>query len=78
MILRLSEYVWHAPRGEVIQLTDGGRPKALLGSPAGQDRFAQGAAEGWIRPGNGLPSAIVRRYRVSRSIGAAMAEDRAE
>lgn len=47
---RLSQYVERAAAGEVIRVTDRGRPRAvLMGLPA-RDRVADGVEEGWIRP----------------------------
>ncbi len=76
---RLSDYVDQASRGEVIQVTDRGRPKAILAPLPGRGRLEEGIAEGWIRPGNGKAHSFPRRpYRVERTIADLLAEDRGE
>lgn len=75
---RLSEYLDRAERGEVIRVTDRGRPKAILGPLPGRDRIEQGIAEGWITPGTGGPLPPVRRVRVRGPILDALTEDRDE
>lgn len=45
----LSEYLARAERGEVIRVTDRGRPKALLMPVPGGDPLQRGVDEGWIR-----------------------------
>lgn len=72
----LSEYLERAASGEVIRVTDRGRPKALLGPPLRHDNLAQGIADGWIRAGQGAPARSVRRVRALRSTADALAEDR--
>jgi prevent-host-death family protein len=46
----LSEYLARAEHGEVIRVTDRGRPKALLMPVPGGDPLQRGVDEGWIRP----------------------------
>src|SRR4051812_17959993 len=46
----LSDYLDRAAGGELIRVTDGGVPKAVLGPVPGAGRVEQGIAEGWIRP----------------------------
>ncbi len=74
----LSEYLERAARGEVIQVTDRGRPKAILAPLPGRLRIEQGIAEGWVRPGSG--DRLGQRPRVSsaRTVGEVLAEDRGE
>lgn len=47
---RLSEYLDRAAKGEVIRVTERGRPKALLAPLPGRLRLEEGIADGWIRP----------------------------
>lgn len=77
---RLSDYVEQASRGEVIQVTDRGRPKAILAPLPGRGRLEQGIAEGWIRPGNGKAPDLGRRrrYRPRRPTAEVIAEDRGD
>ena len=49
---KLSHYLDRAANGEVIRVTDRGKPKATLG-PATETAVERGIREGWIRPGTG-------------------------
>jgi prevent-host-death family protein len=71
---RLSEYLARAERGEVIRVTDRGRPKAVLGPLPGRVRIE----EGWLTPGSGLPLGAVDRVEAKRSTLEVLAEDRGE
>ena len=73
---RLSEYLDRAERGEVIRVTDRGRPKAVLGPLPGRLRLEEGIAEGWVAPGSGQPLRSVRRVRGVRSVREQLDEDR--
>jgi len=75
---RLSEYLDRAERGEIIRVTDRGRPKALLGPLPGRLRLEEGIAEGWITPGTAEPLRSVKRVRARRAVGDVLAEDRGE
>ncbi len=75
---RLSEYLARAERGEVIRVTDRGRPKAVLGPLPGRARIEQGVAEGWLTPGSGAPLPAVERVEAERSTLDVLAEDRGE
>ena len=59
---RLSEYLDRAERGELVVVTDRGRPKALLGPLPGHARVDDGIAAGWITPGSGGGLAPIRRW----------------
>jgi prevent-host-death family protein len=73
---RLSEYLDRAERGELVRVTDRGRPKALLGPLPGQARLEGGIAEGWITAGSGEPLGPVRRAPSTRRALDALGEDR--
>lgn len=77
---KLSEYLDRAERGELIRVTERGRPKALIAPiPGGPDRIEQGIREGWIRPGNGERMKPLKRgFKASRSIQEMLDEDRGE
>jgi prevent-host-death family protein len=75
---RLSEYLDRAERGELLRVTERGRPKALLGPLPGRGRVEEGVAEGWIRPGSGSGLRPVRRATAKRRVLDALAEDRGE
>lgn len=75
---RLSEYLDRAERGELVRVTDRGRPKAMLGPLPGRARIEEGTAEGWIKAGSGGGFRKVRRARSSRRVLDVLAEDRGE
>lgn len=75
---RLSEYLDRAERGELVRVTERGRPKALLGPLPGRARVDEGVAEGWITPATGTGLAPVRRWKTPRQVLDALAEDRDE
>ena len=75
---RLSEYLDRAEQGEIIRVTERGRPKALLGPLPGKLRLEQGIAEGWITPGSGKPLTPIPRVKGIRTIADVLAEDRDE
>lgn len=75
---RLSAYLARAERGEVLRITDRGRPKALLGPLPGRERIEEGIAEGWLTPGSRQSLGPARRWRSSRRVLDAIAEDRGE
>lgn len=73
----LSEYLDRAERGEVVTVTDRGRPKALLVPLPERGPLDQGVAEGWItaaRRAGGLTPVTRRKARMSTA--EALAEDR--
>jgi prevent-host-death family protein len=79
----LSEYLDRAERGEVIRVTERGRPKALLMPLPGriEERIRQGIAEGWITPAKNGPRTEVRpvrRVKAKRTIAEMLAEDRGD
>jgi prevent-host-death family protein len=72
----LSEYLERAERGELLRVTDRGRPKALLGPLPGRARVEEGIADGWISAASGEPLAPVKRRAGRRRVLDALAEDR--
>jgi prevent-host-death family protein len=74
----LSEYLDRAERGELLRVTDRGRPKAILGPLPGRARIESGVAEGWITPGSGAGLRRVPRHESSRRVLESLAEDRGE
>ena len=76
---RLSAYLDRAERGELLRITERGRPKALLGPLPGRERLEEGIAAGWLTPGaGGGPLRPLRRWRGSRRVLDVLAEDRGE
>lgn len=74
----LSEYLDRAEHGELLRVTDRGRPKALLGPLPGQARVEQGISEGWITPGSDGRLGPAERHEGRMSVSEALAEDRGE
>ena len=74
----LSEYLDRAERGELLRVTERGRPKALLGPLPGRARVDEGISEGWIRAGSGGGLRPIRRWRSSGRVLDALGEDRGE
>jgi prevent-host-death family protein len=75
---RLSEYLDRAERGEVLRVTDRGRPKAVLGPVPGRVRVEDGIRAGWITPGTDTPLRAVHRPKAKRRLLDVLAEDRGE
>jgi len=73
---RLSAYLDRAERGEVLTVTERGRPKAVLGPVPGRARIDEGIAAGWITPAAGGALNPVRRHPGRMTVTAALAEDR--
>ncbi len=73
---KLSEYLDRAERGEVLRVTDRGRPKAMLGPLPGRARVEEGVAEGWIKPGSGESLGDVPRHTARKSVLDVLSEDR--
>jgi prevent-host-death family protein len=74
----LSEYLDRAERGELLRVTDRGRPKALIGPVPGRARIEDGIRAGWITPGTGGRLGTVGRWSGARRILDVLAEDRGE
>jgi prevent-host-death family protein len=73
---RLSEYLDRAARGEVVRITDRGRPKALLTGIRQQQAVTRGISEGWLRPGEEVDPAPVHRVRARKRAMELLREDR--
>lgn len=73
---RLSEFIERAARGEIIRVTERGRPKAMLAPLPGRLRLDDGIAAGWVRAPEVSRSRTRRRFRATRSIGDLLREDR--
>ena len=75
----LSELLDRAERGEVVLVTDRGRPKAILGPVPGRVSLDRGVAEGWVQPPSQAPvSTPRRRFRATRTVADLAAEDRGD
>jgi prevent-host-death family protein len=74
----LSEYLDRAERGELVRVTDRGRPKALLGPLPGRANIDDGVAAGWITPGSGKRLGPIARVKADTRVLDVLAEDRGE
>lgn len=74
----LSRYLDRAEQGELLRVTDRGRPKALLGPLPGRARIEEGVTEGWLTAGSGEGLRPVRRRKGTRKVLDVLAEDRGE
>jgi prevent-host-death family protein len=75
---RLSEYLDRAERGELVRVTERGRPKALLGPLPGRARVEEGVAEGWITPASASDLGAVRRWKSAQRVLDSLGQDRGE
>jgi len=75
---RLSEYLDRAAGGEIIRVTERGRPKAILAPLPGTSRVEEGIAAGWVRPAKERPAGPWRRFRATRPVSDLLTEDRGE
>jgi prevent-host-death family protein len=73
---RLSELLDRAASGEIIRVTDRGRPKAILGPVPGGDRLGLGIEGGWVRAASKAPPVPVKRVGSKLRIAQALDEDR--
>jgi prevent-host-death family protein len=72
----LSEYLERVARGEVVRITDRGRPKAMLTGIREEQAVARGIREGWLRPGEQAEPVRVQRVRTRRRVLELLREDR--
>jgi prevent-host-death family protein len=75
---KLSAYLRHASAGELITITDRGRPIAVLGPVLDVVDLQAAVEAGWVTPASETGLRPVRRYRSTSSVEQALAEDRAE
>jgi prevent-host-death family protein len=73
---RLSAYLARAERGEVLRITERGRPKAILAPLPGRERLEEGIAEGWLTPASEGTLGPVQRRPGRRRVLDVLAEDR--
>lgn len=73
---KLSEFIGRAAQGEMVVVTDRGRPVAQLGPLAGHSAVEQGIEEGWIEPPKRTGLGPVKRFGADRSSLEVLDEDR--
>jgi prevent-host-death family protein len=72
----LSEYLERVAQGEVIRVTDRGRPKAILGPVPDKQIIERGVADGWLKPGSSSLPLPVSRARARQRVMDVLREDR--
>lgn len=72
----LSAYLERAAGGELIRVTDRGRPVAVIGPLPDTERLERGIREGWIRPGSGMIPCAVHRSPSQSRVADVLEEDR--
>lgn len=75
---KLSSYLQRAAAGEVITVTDRGRPVAILSPPYGSIDLAAAVEAGWLTPASRVGLRPVVRQTASSTVLQALAEDRGE
>jgi prevent-host-death family protein len=74
----LSAMLQRAAAGEVITVTDRGRPVATLGPPLGAVDLDAAVAAGWLTPASTTGLRPVRRHRARAGVLDVLGEDRSE
>jgi prevent-host-death family protein len=75
---KLSSYLQRAAAGELITVTDRGRPVAVLGPPIGIVDLEAAAEAGWLTKARRSGLRPVRRHAPLRSVEQVLDEDRTE
>lgn len=75
---KLSAYLERAAAGEVLTVTDRGRPIAVLGPLPGGVDLSEAVAQGWVAPASTTGLRPVRRHRARGSVQGSLDEDRTE
>lgn len=73
---KLSEYISRAANGELIVVTDRGRPVARLVGLGGASTIERGIEEGWITPASRTRLEPAQRFSAPRSTTDVLDEDR--
>ena len=75
---KLSAYLARAAVGELVTVTDRGRPIAVIGPPPGRVDLAEAVAAGWLQPPTRSGLTPVKARPGSGAVLTALAEDRDE
>ncbi len=75
---KLSAYLQRAAAGEMITVTDRGRPIAVLGPVIEAVDLSAAVAAGWVTPATAAGLGPVRRFPATGTVLQALAEDRGE
>lgn len=74
----LSAYVKRAAAGELITVTDRGRPVAVLGPTVGHVDLEVAAEAGWLTPATASGLKPIARHQADRPVLEVLDADRAE
>ena len=75
---KLSAYVKRAAAGELITVTDRGRPVATLGPPAGRVDLDDAASQEWLTRASRTGLEPIRGHQTAATVQQLIDEDRAE
>lgn len=75
---KLSAFLERAAAGELITVTDRGRPIATLGPLLGDVDLSAAIAAGWVTPAVATGLRPVRRHRSTRTVQQTLSDDRSE
>ena len=75
---KLSAAIQRASAGELITVTDRGRPVAVLGPPLGMVDLGVAIEQGWLTPASAEGLGPARRYAARMPVVDALTEDRGE
>jgi prevent-host-death family protein len=73
---KLSEYLGRAAAGEMVVVTDRGKPVARLVGFDDGPALERGIAEGWVEPARRRSLGPAQRHRATESISATLDQDR--
>jgi prevent-host-death family protein len=75
---RLSAYLKRAAAGEMITVTDRGRPVAVLGPVLDRIDLSAAIEAGWVTPASTQGLRPVRRHQAALTVERVLTDDRAE
>ncbi len=75
---KLSAYLKRASAGELITVTDRGKPIAVLGPALNVVDLDAAVEAGWVTPASASGLRPIRRHQSRSTVEQALAEDRAE
>jgi len=73
---KLSEFIGRAAKGELVVVTDRGRPVAQIGPLTGYSALERGMEEGWIQPPKRVGLAPAQRFLADQSVLDVLDDDR--
>ncbi len=73
---KLSEFIGRAAKGELVVVTDRGRPVAQIGPLTGYSALERGMEEGWIQPPKRVGLVPAQRFLADQSVLDVLDDDR--